>query len=80
MLIRIREGSRITEVTVALPDSSRFAYIALTGENCCISDIHIEKAEEPVPDSYIPRIAEEISYINVPAGVYVVNKNKVIVK
>ena len=68
VLISIRDGIRTTEVTVALPDSSRFAYIALTGKHCCIGDIHIEKAEAPVPDDYIPRIAEEISYINGPEG------------
>jgi hypothetical protein len=68
VLISIRDGSRATEVTVALPDSSRFAYIALTGKNCYIGDVHIEKAEGPVPDNYIPRIAEEISFIDGPEG------------
>ena len=68
VLISIRNGGRTTEVTAALPDSSRFAYIALTGKNCYIGDVHIEKAEEPVPDSYIPRIAEEISFIDGPEG------------
>ena len=68
VLIRIRNGSRAAEVTVALPDSSRYAYIALTGSHCLISDVHIDKAGEKVPDGYIPRIAEEISYIGVPAG------------
>ena len=68
VLISIRDGSKITEVTVALPDSSRFAYIALTGKHCYIGDVHIETAEKPVPDSYIPRIAEEISYIDEPEG------------
>ena len=66
--ITVRDGSRTTDITVALPDCSRFAYIALTGKNCTISDVRIEKAKEPVPDSYIPRIAEEISFIDAPAG------------
>lgn len=68
VLIRIEEGQRVTEVTVALPDSSRYAFIALTGRNCFISDIHIDKTSEMVPESCIPRIAEEISYIGAPAG------------
>ena len=68
VFISIRDGSRTTEITAALPDSSRFAYIALTGKNCCIRDVHIEKAGEPVPDSFIPRIAKEISFIDGPAG------------
>ena len=68
VLIHIDDGRKITEVTVALPDSSRYAYIGLTGKNCFISDVHIDKAAYAVPDDYIPRIAEEVSYINVPAG------------
>ena len=68
VLISIQDGSKTTEITAALPDSSRFAYIALTGKHCYIGDVHIEKAKEPVPDSYIPRIAEEISYIDGPEG------------
>ena len=68
VLIRIDDGRKTTEVTVALPDNSRYAYIALTGRNCFISDIHTDKASEPVPDDYIPRIAEEISYTDGPEG------------
>ena len=68
VLIRISCEAKTAEITVALPDSSRYAYIALTGRNCLISGVHIDKAEEKVPDDYIPRIAEEISYIRVPAG------------
>ena len=68
VLIRIGDGRRKTEVTVALPDSSRYAFIALTGRNCFINDIHIDKTSDAVQDNYIPRIAEEISYIDVPAG------------
>lgn len=68
VLVRIDDGRKETEVTVALPDSSRFAYIALTGKNCYISDIHIDKESDPVPDDYIPRIAEKISYADGPEG------------
>lgn len=55
-------------MTVALPDSSRFAYVALTGKDCLISDVHIDTETEIVPEDYIPRIAEAISYIDAPAG------------
>ena len=68
VLIRTDDGRKTTEVTVALPDNSRYAYIALTGNNCFISDIHIDKTADPVPDDCIPRIAEEISYIDGPEG------------
>ncbi len=66
--LKIDDGSRLITMTIALPDSTRFAYIGLTGENCIISDVSIEKSDDPVPEDYIERIAEEISYINVPEG------------
>jgi hypothetical protein len=68
VLPRVDDGRKMTEVTVALPDNSRYAYIALTGRNCFISDIHIEKARDTMSDDYIPRIAEAITYIDGPEG------------
>ncbi len=68
VLIRIDDGEKLTEITVALPDSSRFAYISLTGEQCNIGNVRLVREDDPVPGDYIPRIAEEISYIDVPAG------------
>lgn len=57
------------EIIMALPDSSRFVYIALTGEHCIISGIHVEQDVAAVSEGYIPRIAEPVSYIKgEPAG------------
>ena len=53
---------------IALQDSTRFVYVGLTGENCQLYNINIFTDNVQVPEDYIPRIAEEISYINVPAG------------
>lgn len=53
-----------SEIVLALPDSSKYAYIGLTGENCHISSIEVEKTNKRVPEDEIPRIAEEINYIN----------------
>ena len=64
VLVRISDGIQTAEVIVALPDSVRYAYMGLTGEQCRISDVSISKDEETVSDDYIPRIAEEISYID----------------
>ena len=66
--IKICSRGSATEVIAALPDSSRFAYIGITGENCRISDVRIDKAEDLTPADKIRRIVEEISYIDVPAG------------
>ena len=67
-LIKIDDGSKMVTVTVALPDSSRYTYIGLTGENCRISDVAISKSKDWVSEDYIPRIAEKISYIEGPQG------------
>lgn len=67
-LVRICSSDGISEYILALPDSSRFVYIGLTGEHCRISDVRIGKSDKMVEDDYIPRIAEKISYIDVPAG------------
>jgi hypothetical protein len=68
ILIIADNGIKKYSFTVALPDSSRYAYIGITGERCYIYDVSIESEEEPVHEDYIPRIAERISYINVPDG------------
>ncbi len=51
-------------VVLALPNKSKFSYIGLTGENCHIYDISVEQTEDKVAEGDIPRIAEEISYID----------------
>ncbi len=64
-----RDGSDVSMIiTLALPDSSRYAYISLTGEYCVISDVRIDRDEEKVPDDYITRIADEVSYVDRPEG------------
>ncbi len=67
-LIRISNSFRSHEIILAPPDSTRYVYISLTGEHCTIEDIDIEKESTAIGADYIPRIAEEISYIDVPAG------------
>ena len=68
VLIKTDNGAKITETTIALPDSSRYAYIGLTGEHCSINELDISRAEEPVGADCITRIAEEISYIDGNVG------------
>ncbi|MBO5551906.1 MAG: HD domain-containing protein, partial [Lachnospiraceae bacterium] len=64
VLIRITGNGRSTEVITALPDSTRYAYISLSGEHLSVSRISIRKTDVLIKEGYIPRIAEEISYIN----------------
>ena len=67
-LIRIDDGEKILEITVALPDSSRYTYMSLTGEKCEITDVSITKSKERITEDFIPRIAEKVSFIDAPDG------------
>ncbi len=62
-MIRISDGQKTVQSIVAFPDSTRFAYLSLTGEHCTITNIHVDQDAGTVAEDYIPRIAEEISYI-----------------
>ena len=66
--ITIDDGHKIVKHIIALPDSSRFVYFALAGENCIVSDVKINTTQEQISEDYIPRIAEKISFIEGPAG------------
>ncbi len=68
VLITIDSEAETIEIIAALPDSARWAYIGLTGEHCHLLNVSIDRDDHSVPDDYIPRIAEEVSYIDVPAG------------
>lgn len=63
MMIRITGKVRTVQAIVALPDSSRYSYISVTGEHCLIRNIRAEQDDAPVTADMIPRIADEISYI-----------------
>lgn len=67
-MLRIIGKEKHGEIIIALPDSARFMYLGLSGEYVHYGNIKIVKDEKESPADYIPRIAEEISYINVPAG------------
>ena len=68
-LVRIIGKNKTIEYIIALPDSARFLYLGLTGEHARISKVTVDKAEKESPANYIPRIAEEISFIkDEPAG------------
>ncbi len=61
--IRLKHAGVGAEVLVALPDSTRSCYAALTGENCRISGIEIEKTGEHTAKGDIPRLADKVSFI-----------------
>ena len=61
-------SAKAFETVIAMPDSARYSYIGFTGENCTISDMTIERSDNMIDENYIPRIIDEISYINGPEG------------
>ena len=67
-LIRITGKNRTAEAVIALPDNTRYMYLAFTGEHCRFRDLRSTKSERETSMASIPRIAEELCYINVPAG------------
>ena len=61
-LIRITSADRVQEVILALPDNTRFLYLAICGEHCEVHNIFVKK-DNMASSEQIPRIAEEISFI-----------------
>ncbi len=52
------------DVVISLMDGSTSVYIGITGENCSINNITIDQTGKVVDANYIPRISDEISYID----------------
>ena len=68
LLIEISSRFKIIRIITALPDSTRFVYLGLTGEHCQIYGVDIKRDEKSVDENFIPRIAEKISFIEGPSG------------
>ncbi len=64
VLIRIHGLEHSFEVITALPDSTRFAYLSISGEHCRMSGIRLNRSDMMIKDGFIPRIAEEISFLD----------------
>ncbi len=62
--IRISDGSHVVEAIAALPDNTHYTYVGLTGENCRLTGIRISATGETYGEGDIPRIADEINYID----------------
>ena len=61
--IRITDHKSTYQTILALPDNTHYSYISLTGENCLLSNIHVEQGNDIVDETEIPRLVEEISFI-----------------
>ena len=63
MITIIGDGKKI-DVIIALPDTSKYAYVGLTGEYCILNNIKVETSEDYKIQIPIERIAPAVSYIN----------------
>lgn len=64
MKLTMKGPNGVRDIIIAFDDGSTSKYIGLTGEHCILSDITIEQTDESIDASYIPRIANEVSYID----------------
>ena len=62
VLVHVSSDKRMFDVILALPDTSRYAFISITGEHCEIHNIMVDTEETEEFANDIPRIAEEIRY------------------
>ncbi|MCR5304262.1 MAG: HD-GYP domain-containing protein [Lachnospiraceae bacterium] len=62
-MVKIRDEEKTITVILAMPDTSRYLYISVSGENCSIHNIIVKNEEIEAKHDAIPRIAEEISFI-----------------
>ena len=58
----MKSGGRIVTAIAVLPDKAKSAYIGITGENCYITGINVEKTDEFTKAEDIPRIEDELDY------------------
>ncbi|MBR6229667.1 MAG: HD domain-containing protein [Eubacterium sp.] len=66
--LRLTGDNLYSEVLVALPDSSGTAFVSLTGEHCHISEIEADETGIELREGDIPRIADEVTYIDRMVG------------
>ena len=64
LLLKLESPKKSFEMIVALPSASKSAYIGITGENVNIINISFKQTEQRVQENNIPRIAEELNFIN----------------
>ena len=63
-LLNLSGGAKKSRITVAFGDSSKYAYLAITGENCIIDDITVQKTRDTISEDDIERIVPHVSYID----------------
>lgn len=60
--IKIRSRYLFADITVALPDATRYVYLGITGEHCSIKNISVKEIGLGLGEHSIARIAPEVDY------------------
>ena len=60
--LKIDNGKKMLDITVALLDSIHYCYLSFTGEHCHIMNAAMKETGEKIDKNYISRIVPEIVY------------------
>jgi response regulator RpfG family c-di-GMP phosphodiesterase len=60
--IRMRSPAQTVDIILALPDTSKASYIGMTGENCHIYHLNVEKTGQQMEAGSIRKIVSKIRY------------------
>ncbi|MBP5608618.1 MAG: HD domain-containing protein [Lachnospiraceae bacterium] len=60
--LKISSPYIFADVTVALPDATRFVFLGMSGEHCSIRNVSVKKISLVSGEDQIPRIAPEVNY------------------
>ena len=66
--IKMSNAETFMDVTVALPDSTRFVFLGVTGEHCSIRNTSVMEMHLDANKDLIPRIAPEVDYFTRKEG------------
>lgn len=64
----MKTNGKLTRTTLALPDSTRYVYVCITGVDCRIYDISTSVEETAIKEGTIKRIADELIYMRGEVG------------
>ena len=68
VIIETEGRTKKTKITIALPDSVRYAYIGFTGEHCRVGGFSMKETGEELKAGDFERIAEKVTFIDRPEG------------
>ncbi|MCR5596056.1 MAG: HD-GYP domain-containing protein [Lachnospiraceae bacterium] len=68
VMITLNSKKKKIKAVMALQNSIKYSYIAITGENCFIYDVSAHVSDDEIGDGFIPRLADKFVYTDGPTG------------